>query len=88
MKCRSYGYDYRGKSVTVNAHISHLKVKHNFVTTSVSTENDGEEYLPQLIQIGEEQKQREGPLFIAEQRKKTIQRQNIERDQRASNRRN
>ena len=81
MKCRFCGYNYRGKSVTVNAHISHLKVKHDFVASNVTTENGGEQYLPELIQVGVEQQQREGPLSIAEQRRKHIIIQNKQRDE-------
>ena len=86
MKCRFCGYDYRGKSVTVNAHISHLKVKHHFVASNVTTENDGEEYLPQLIRIGVEQKQRESPLSLAEERREKILIQNQQRNERAGRR--
>ena len=48
MKCGFCGYDYRGKSVTVNAHISHLEVKHHFVVSNLTTENGGKQNLPQL----------------------------------------
>ena len=72
MKCRFCGYDYRGKSVTVNAHISHIKAKHHFVASNVTTENDGEEYLPELIRIGVKQQQRESALSLAEEREKNF----------------
>ena len=84
MKCRFCEYDYRGKAVTVNAHVSHLKMKHDFVARrDISNTNDSEKYLPYLVEAGPEEKRRD------EQRKRQTAtvKSNLERDARALRRR-
>ena len=52
MVCRVCHHDYRGKAVTVNAHVNHLKTKHNFVARRDINTTNGEQFLPQTATVG------------------------------------
>ena len=84
MVCRACRHDYRGKAVTVNAHVNHLKTKHNFVARrDINTTNGGEEFLPHFVGVGPEETRRD------EQCKRQVAtvKSNLERDARAQRRR-
>ena len=84
MMCRVCHHDYRGKAVTVNAHVNHLKTKHNFVARrDIDTTNGGAQFLPHFVDVGPEVKKRDEQCI----RQVTTLKRNLERDVRAEMRR-
>ncbi len=57
--CLACKWDYRGKEIILQSHLVHLKVKHGgFTPSQVSGQNSFEEFIPGLVEIGAEEKDR------------------------------
>ena len=57
--CPSCKWDYRGKEIVLQSHLAHLKAKHGgFTPSQVSGQNCFDEYIPGLVEIGAEERER------------------------------
>ncbi len=56
--CPSCKCDYRGKEIVLQSHLAHFKSKHGgFISNQVSGQNCFEEFIPGLVEIGEEERE-------------------------------